>query len=78
MLAFALLRVIAAPSSVRGQSATGRPGEGAWSNYDFIPGERVLWAESFANDRVGNFPQRLELINGNMEVVEWNGGRWLA
>lgn len=60
-----------------GQSASGRPGEGAWSNYDFIPGARVIWAESFASDRVGNFPQRLELINGNMEVVEWNGGRWL-
>ena len=58
-------------------AAAGRPGEGAWSNYDFVPGERVLWAESFANDRVGNFPQRLELINGNMEVVEWKGARWL-
>ena len=57
--------------------AGGRPGEGAWSNYDFIPGERVMWAESFASDRVGNFPQRLELINGNMEVVEWRGSRWL-
>ena len=55
----------------------GKPGEGAWSNYDFIPGERVLWAETFASDRVGNFPQRLELINGNMEIVEWKGARWL-
>lgn len=52
------------------------PGEGAWANYDFVPGERVLFKEDFTADRVGNFPQRLELIEGNAEVVTWNGGRW--
>lgn len=57
--------------------AGGRPGEGAWANFDFVPGERVLFAEDFARDRVGNFPQRLELVSGNMEVVEWKGARWL-
>lgn len=55
----------------------GRPGEGAWANYDFVPGERVLFAEDFADERVGNFPRRLELLDGNMEVVEWQGRRWL-
>lgn len=55
----------------------GRPGEGAWANYDFVPGERVLLAEDFMDDRVGNFPHRFELISGNAEVVEWNGLRWL-
>lgn len=54
-----------------------RPGEGAWSNYDFVPGARVLFAEDFTRDRVGNFPRRLELMEGNMEVVEWSGRRWL-
>src|SRR5512146_3390352 len=39
----------AAPSSPN-------PGEGAWANYDFVPGERVIWKEDFANERVGNFP----------------------
>lgn len=58
-------------------SASLKPGEGAWANYDFVPGERVLFADDFSRDRVGNFPQRLEFKSGNMEVVEWSGTRWL-
>jgi len=55
-----------------------RPGEGAWANYDFKPGERILFADDFTADAVGNFPRRLEFDGGNMEIVEWNGGRWLS
>lgn len=54
-----------------------RPGEGAWVNYDFVPGERVIFAEDFTRDRVGDFPRRLEFQRGNMEVAEWQGQRWL-
>jgi OmpA-OmpF porin, OOP family len=54
-----------------------RPGEGAWASYDFVPGQRVLFSEDFTSDRVGNFPRRLEFLNGNAEVVTWEGGRWL-
>jgi OmpA-OmpF porin, OOP family len=59
------------------QPAPARVGEGTWANYDFVPGERVLFFEDFTRDRVGNFPQRLELVTGSAEVVEWNGRRWL-
>lgn len=55
----------------------GRPGEGVWANYDFVPGERVLFAEYFEKDRVGDWPRRLEFLNGNAEIVEWEGGRFL-
>ena len=55
----------------------GRPGEGVWANYDFVPGERVLFAEHFEKDRVGDWPRRLEFVDGNAEVVEWKGGRFL-
>ncbi len=54
-----------------------RPGEGAWSNYDFVRGERILFADDFRAERVGNFPQRLEFHEGTLEVTEWNGGRYL-
>jgi outer membrane protein OmpA-like peptidoglycan-associated protein len=64
----------AAPAS---PAATEKPGEGVWLNYDFVPGDRVLYYEDFARDQVGNFPERLELIEGNMEVAEWKGSRWL-
>jgi outer membrane protein OmpA-like peptidoglycan-associated protein len=58
-------------------SSTGSVGEGAWLNYDFVPGDRVLFYEDFTKDEVGNFPQRLELVSGNMEIAEWRGARYL-
>jgi len=54
-----------------------KPGEGAWRNYDFVPGERILFHEDYANDNVGDFPRRLEFHLGNMEVVDDNGLRVL-
>jgi OmpA-OmpF porin, OOP family len=66
-----------APLPADQQPPPARVGAGAWANYDFVPGERVLFAEDFARDRVGNFPQRLELVTGSSEVVEWQGRRWL-
>jgi outer membrane protein OmpA-like peptidoglycan-associated protein len=53
------------------------PGQGAWVNFDFQPGERPLYVDDFSADRVGNFPKRLEFVEGNMEVAEWNGARYL-
>lgn len=55
----------------------GAPGEGAWANYDFVPGERVLFTEDFMSDNVGDFPRRLVFREGDLEIVEWNGGRHL-
>lgn len=67
----------AAPAGAGGETAAAKPGEGVWVNYDFKPGERVLFAEDFTKDEVGDFPRRLELKEGNMEVAEWQGGRYL-
>ena len=57
--------------------STGKPGQGAWANYDFKPGERVLYADDFRGDDVGDFPRRMEFLGGGVEIVEWGGGRWL-
>src|SRR5688572_20831209 len=54
-----------------------KPGEGAWINYDFKPGDRIVFADDYTKDEVGNFPRRLEFISGNMEIAEWQGGRYL-
>lgn len=51
------------------------PGEGAWANYDFVPGDRVLFAEDFTDGFVGDFPKRLTFVKGNAETVEWQGQR---
>ena len=53
------------------------PGEGAWANYDFVPGEEIVFYDDFSADNVGDFPRRLVLVHGNWEVVEWQGGRYL-
>ncbi|GAC1477379.1 MAG: hypothetical protein NVS1B4_19960 [Gemmatimonadaceae bacterium] len=62
---------------VAGTSSPGKPGEGAWLNYDFIPGARVLFFDDFTSDNVGDFPKRLEFKKGNMEIAEWKGARFL-
>ena len=54
-----------------------KPGEGAWANYDFKPGERVLYADDFTADEVGDFPKRMEFKEGALEIVEWQGARYL-
>ncbi len=59
------------------RATTVRPGQGAWANWDFVPGDSVLFADDFTKDRVGDFPRRWELIAGNHEIVEWEGGRYV-
>ena len=49
------------------------------SKFDFVPGERVLMADDFSQDAVGDFPG-LWFTNGSGEVVTIDGveGKWLA
>ena len=54
-----------------------KPGEGAWANYDFKPGDRILYASDFSGDEVGDFPKSMEFKSGALETVEWQGARWL-
>jgi outer membrane protein OmpA-like peptidoglycan-associated protein len=60
-----------------GASVTMKPGQGAWANYDFKPGERILFFDDFTKDEVGDFPRRMEFKSGALEIVEWEGARWL-
>lgn len=57
---------------------TSRPGEGAWANYDFVPGDQILFDYAFENETIGRFPQRLEFQEGMLEILEWEGKRLLA
>jgi len=53
------------------------PGQGVWANYDFVPGDRILFFDDFSTSPVGDFPPHLEFIKGNMETVESQGRRYL-
>lgn len=63
----------AAPGATAMDAPGVRPGDGAWANYDFVPGERPLFVDDFSSDTVGRFPRRLGFERGAMEVVEWEG-----
>jgi OmpA-OmpF porin, OOP family len=65
----------APPGATPGASAA--PDSKVFVNYDFIPGDRVIFAEDFARDAVGDFPKRAELKSGNLEVAEKGGLRML-
>ena len=50
----------------------------SYSKYDFIPGEKVIYAEDFAQDETGELPLNWN-TGGKAEVVTLNAfpGRWL-
>ena len=48
-----------------------------WENYDFIPGNRVIFFTDFTEDRVGNFARGLKFRAGAMDVVDRDGVKLL-
>ncbi len=51
-------------------TAPATPAEGVWANYDFVPGHRILAFHDFESTYVGNFPDRVTYLDGELEVVE--------
>jgi OmpA-OmpF porin, OOP family len=66
-----------AEPAAAGGPAPKKAGEGAFVNFDFVPGDRVLFYDDYSADNVGDFPRRLEFAEGNAEIAEWEGGKWL-
>jgi OOP family OmpA-OmpF porin len=64
-------------AKVAGNVNAMKPGQAAWANYDFKPGDQILFFDDFTKDEVGDFPRRMEFSSGALELVEWEGGRWL-
>ena len=61
-----------------GTKATPPAQRAAYTRYDFIPGEKVLYAEDFATEAAGELPTGWN-TNGSGEVVTLDGlpGNWL-
>jgi outer membrane protein OmpA-like peptidoglycan-associated protein len=57
--------------------AASAAGTGAWLNYDFVPGSRTIFFEDFSGDAVGDFPVRMKLSDGNLEVANVKGQKLL-
>ncbi len=64
-----------APSTTTAEAAPVDPK--VWDNYDFVPGNRVLFFTDFSEDRVGNFARGLKYRSGSMDVVERDSVRML-
>ena len=45
----------------------------AYQNYDFIPGEKILFEDHFTDDQNGEFAAHWELQNGQAVVNQFNG-----
>lgn len=44
-----------------------------WENYDFVPGNKVIFYTDFSEDKAGNFARRLKWNSGPIEVIERDG-----
>ena len=56
--------------------------EQAYSKYDFVPGDKVIFFDDFSDTDVGEFPRKWHLKgpqyeNNTVEVVEYQGKRFL-
>lgn len=40
---------------------------------DFVPGTIVIFEDNFANEQMGEFPSKWDLINNNAEIAKMNG-----
>jgi flagellar motor protein MotB len=40
-----------------------------WSNYDFVPGEKIIFEDNLAGEEIGEFPSRWDLLSGSAEVA---------
>ena len=66
----------AAPAGSANAAAPGTPAKAdpkVWDNYDFVPGNKVIFYTDFSEDRVGNFARGLKYVGGQMDVVERDG-----
>jgi OmpA-OmpF porin, OOP family len=59
-----------AASDGSGTAAETEPGKvKAWTKYDFVPGNKVIFSDNLAAEEVGEFPSRWDLNEGNAEVA---------
>lgn len=49
-----------------------------WKNYDFTPGDTVIFYDDFSADEVGTFPEVWDRIAGESKVVDIANRSWLV
>ena len=59
------------PQTAGGKDVSGP--EKKWAKYDFVPGTVILFDDNLKDEENGEFPSRWDLVNGRVEVVEFDG-----
>jgi len=65
------------PPSASGTRPGAMPGQGADTNVDFVAGESTIVSDDYAEDNLGDFPRRFDLISGSFDVIDWQGDRYV-
>lgn len=60
-----------------GGAAKGPAVSAVSTKFDFVAGDKVILMDDFTQDELGEFPARWTLKEGNFEVAEMGGERWL-
>jgi len=63
--------------SAKAGAPAAKPDPKVWENYDFVPGNKVLFYTDFSEDRVGNFARGVKYHSGPVEVVDRDGVKML-
>jgi len=75
---FGFLMVAIANAQDANSSTTQPASLKAYENYDFVPGEKTIFADDFSDDRKGEFPAHWRVGYGQGVVTEFDGKKVFA
>ena len=55
------------------RNTTSTPSLKAYQNFDFVPGDKILFEDHFTDDQDGEFPSHWELKKGQAQLNKANG-----
>jgi hypothetical protein len=59
-------------------NAQGQNNSAGWKNYDFAPGDTVIFYDDFSADQAGEFPEMWDQVSGECKVAEFDDLSWLV
>ena len=54
------------------------PNTKAYQNYDFVPGDRIIFEDNFSEDQSGEFPSHWDLLSGQAQISTFQGEKIFA
>ena len=54
------------------------PDTKAYQNYDFVPGDKIIFEDNFLDDQSGEFPSHWDLLSGQAQVSTFQGEKIFA